>query len=57
VPAARQVAGEVDAESGADADVWKIAARAQAVDGFAIDGQERGSLARRHESRWKTLQH
>jgi hypothetical protein len=52
-----QVAGEVDAEDGANADMREVAAGAEAVDGFAVDGQECGSLARRDEFPRKSLQH
>jgi hypothetical protein len=37
--------------------VWKLAAGAEAVDGFAVDAQERCSLARGHEFPRKSLQH
>jgi hypothetical protein len=51
------VHGEVDAENGADAQVGQLAAGTKAVDGLAVDAQERCSLARRDESSRKTLQH
>src|SRR5207248_2376420 len=55
LPTLRQVPGEIDAEHGADADVWKLAADAEAVDGFSVDAQERGCLARGHEFPRKAL--
>jgi hypothetical protein len=52
-----QIAGEVDAERGADTEVRELASGAEAVDRFAVDAEAFGGHARREQSASESLQH
>jgi hypothetical protein len=52
-----QVAGEVDAERGADADVQELASGAEAVDGLAVHAEAVCNRAWREQFATESLQH